>query len=107
MRDVILCDERHQMGYDWAADKGIDDIKKMLSEVYQVVYYEGGQSTFKVKYPVHTNPSSQIRSSDKKQSIGFYESIVEFNNRVTDKNHFQETRNGSIYDHICNLFQKY
>ena len=88
------------MGYDWAADKGIDDIKKMLTEVYQVVYYEGDQSTFKVKYPVQTIPSNQTQSSEKKQSTGFYESIVEFNNRVTDNNHFQETRNGSIFDHI-------
>merc|ERR1719204_2979058 len=30
--DVFLCDERHQLGYDFQADKGIEILKQFLEE---------------------------------------------------------------------------
>jgi sulfite reductase (NADPH) flavoprotein alpha-component len=107
IEDVILCDERHQLGSDWAADVGFEKIKKFVENFDDSsdipVYFDGNKNTFKVKFPVITKSNDsfdqQPKSSVTHRKTGkpdFVPANVQFNNRVTDINHFQETRKSSI-----------
>ena len=111
--DVFLCDERHQLGYDFQADKGIEIVKQFLEENQKCNFFPGDSNNFKVKIPVKTQTDQSERAEFSKTD--FHQSKVVFNERATAEKHFQNTRHirfemppGLSYDEgdVVNVYPK-
>ena len=111
--DVFLCDERHQLGYDFQADKGIELVKQFLEENHKCNFFPGDSNNFKVKFPVKTETDQSERAEFSKTD--FHQSKVVFNERATAEKHFQNTRHirfemppGLSYDEgdVVNIYPK-
>ena len=88
---VVLCDERHQLGYDFAADKGILQIQNHLEE--NSIMHFTNRIAYEPQYPVIFKTSySEEKFSSKDQTAKCFKGEVLMNDRVTAEEHFQETR---------------
>ena len=85
INDVVLCDERHELGYDFQADKGIQQLRSFMVENYNVIFE---QQPFKVKHPVKISEGAE---TDSKPETVYISKVLE-TKRVTDEKHFQDTR---------------
>lgn len=88
---MVLCDERHQLGYDFAADKGILQIQNHLEE--NSIMHFTNRIAYEPQYPVIFKTSdSEEKFSSKDQTAKCFTGEVLMNDRVTAEEHFQETR---------------
>ena len=88
---MVLCDERHQLGYDFAADKGITELTGHLEENYEISF--STRYPYEPQFPVKFEKSDSDDHSfaEEKTRICFQGEVL-LNNRVTAEDHFQETR---------------
>lgn len=88
---VVLCDERHQLGYDFAADKGILQIQNHLEE--NSIMHFTKRIEYEPQYPVIFKTFDLEQKFLKKdQTTKCFKGKVLMNDRVTAEEHFQETR---------------
>ena len=48
--EVILCDERHELGYDFHADQGIANLRRFLSDKLNVTFNTDKEYLIKVSF---------------------------------------------------------